>query len=68
MGSSVPDEPTRELGQPDAEVEAMLRDAGHTVTEAGRVRWRQRLAMPIPAAALAEVSSMRARPSHGRAA
>ena len=46
----------------------MLRDAGHTVTEAGRVRWRQRLAMPIPAAALAEVSSMRARPSHGRAA
>ena len=46
----------------------MLCDAGHTVTEAGRARWRQRLTTPIPAEALAEASRIRERPSQGRAA
>lgn len=37
-----------------ARVEEVLRHAGIEVTEAGKARWRDRLAAPIPADALAE--------------
>lgn len=39
-------------------LEEALRRAGIEVTEAGKARWRQRLAAPIPAAALAEGQRM----------
>lgn len=35
-------------------IEEILRHAGIEVTEAGKARWRDRLATPIPADALAE--------------
>lgn len=35
-------------------IEEVLRRAGIEVTEAGKARWRDRLAAPIPAEALAE--------------
>ncbi|WP_030487716.1 hypothetical protein [Micromonospora chokoriensis] len=35
-------------------LDEVLRRAGIEVTEAGRARWRERLATPIPADALAE--------------
>jgi hypothetical protein len=35
-------------------IEEVLRRAGIEVTEAGKARWRDRLATPIPADALAE--------------
>jgi hypothetical protein len=54
-------EPTQDAGQPDPEIEAMLRDAGHTVTAEGRARWRERLATPIPDDALDEARRYRAR-------
>ncbi len=38
----------------DPMMDQVLRDAGFTVTEAGKQRWRQRLATPIPAEALEE--------------
>jgi hypothetical protein len=43
----------------DDTVNEVLRDAGFQVTEAGRRRWRERLAMPIPAEALQEGQRMR---------
>jgi hypothetical protein len=39
-------------------VEEVLRRAGIEVTEAGKARWRDRLATPIPADALAEGQRM----------
>jgi hypothetical protein len=38
----------------DPTVDQVLRDAGFTVTEAGKQRWRRRLATPIPTEALEE--------------
>lgn len=43
----------------DGAVDDVLRDAGFEVTEAGRRRWRARLATPIPAEALHEGRRMR---------
>ncbi|MFF0368768.1 hypothetical protein [Micromonospora sp. NPDC005087] len=37
-----------------AHLDEVLRRAGIEVTEAGKARWRERLAAPIPADALAE--------------
>jgi hypothetical protein len=38
----------------EGRVEEVLRRAGIEVTEKGKARWRERLAQPIPADALAE--------------
>jgi len=43
----------------DPGLDDVLRDAGFEVTAAGRARWRQRLATPIPAEALEEGRRMR---------
>jgi hypothetical protein len=45
----------------DPTVDEVLRDAGFEITEAGKDRWRRRLATPIPAEALAEGRRMRDR-------
>lgn len=42
----------------DPTLDQVLRDAGFTVTEDGRERWRRRLATPIPAEALAEAERL----------
>jgi hypothetical protein len=42
----------------DPTVDEVLRDAGFQVTAAGKAHWRQRLATPIPAEALAEGKRM----------
>jgi hypothetical protein len=48
-------------------LDEVLREAGFQVTEEGRARWRQRLATPISAEALAEGQRMLDR-ADGRAA
>jgi hypothetical protein len=51
----------------DPTVDDVLREAGFEITEAGKSRWRRRLATPIPAEALAEGRRMRDR-ARGHAA
>ncbi|MFF5172296.1 hypothetical protein ACFY3U_06640 [Micromonospora sp. NPDC000089] len=45
------------------QLDEVLRRAGIEVTEAGKARWRERLAAPIPADALAEGRRMRGEPT-----
>jgi hypothetical protein len=42
----------------DPTLDQVLRDAGFTVTEAGKQRWRRRLATPIPDEVLEEGQRM----------
>jgi hypothetical protein len=51
----------------DPTLDDVLRAAGFEVTEAGRRRWRSKLAVPIPPAALVEAKRLLDR-ARGRAA
>jgi hypothetical protein len=51
----------------DPGVDEMLREAGFTITVAGKERWRRRLAKPMSAEALAEGRRLRQR-ARGHAA
>jgi hypothetical protein len=51
----------------DPTLDEVLRAAGFDVTEAGRQRWRRKLALPIPQAALIEAQRLLDR-ARGRAA
>jgi hypothetical protein len=42
----------------DPTLDEVLREAGFTITAAGKARWRQRLTTPIPAEALDEGQRM----------
>jgi hypothetical protein len=57
MAASCADEsraPVAAATATDPGLDEMLREAGFTITAAGKARWRERLAIPIPAEALAE--------------
>ena len=67
--SSTPDDRAQVAAEAvtDPALDEVLRDAGFEVTDAGRERWRERLATPIPAEALEEGQRMLDR-ARGRAA
>jgi hypothetical protein len=68
-GSSTPDDRAQVAAEAvtDPALDEVLRDAGFEVTDAGRERWRERLATPIPTEALEEGQRMLDR-ARGRAA
>jgi len=69
-GSSTADDRAAQTGGAtvtDPTLNEMLRDAGFEVSQAGRERWRRRLATPIRAEALEEGRRMRDR-ARGHAA
>jgi hypothetical protein len=62
MAGSTPDDRAAQVAADApgaATLDDVLRDAGFQITEAGRARWRERLATPIPAEALEEGQRMR---------